>query len=317
MAKVVFTLNFHKFFDDVIFIPGVSFNFILCVKVEIICLHSPPQRGLRYANCLQDIRYYERQHENISTLWVQVNVMKQTNPSNHAMSGSFFVFLFILFSAFILSSKRCYFHFPSALHEKSQFDLVYAIVKIKSIAPPETITDAMGQTIRVMKRLAYNNISSVTIYFFNEFCDVPQKEKTYAINYLQIKNFHSERFFKTTERTKIEINESATIDIPDNFAHTETTIYNQGSCMWLRMPFDQLKQFSLSKGFNNYIHLPWLQQWSHARSWRFSGMYTWTNVCKRLLHCQWQSNGFWKKWKIDQSQFDNNIRIIAFMLWAT
>ena len=73
--------------------------------------------------------------------------------------------VFILFSAFILSLKICYFHFPSALNEKSKFDLVHVIVKIKSILPPETIIDAMGQTIRVMKDLPYNNISLVTVNF--------------------------------------------------------------------------------------------------------------------------------------------------------
>ena len=35
-------------------------------------------------------------------------------------------------------------HFPSALIEKLNFDLEHAFVKIKSISPPETITNAIG-----------------------------------------------------------------------------------------------------------------------------------------------------------------------------
>ena len=49
--EVVSTWNFQKLTDDVIFIPGVSFNFILCVAVEITCVHRtsslPAQKKLR------------------------------------------------------------------------------------------------------------------------------------------------------------------------------------------------------------------------------------------------------------------------------
>ena len=124
--------------------------------------------------------------------------MKQTNPSNHVMPVSFlFTFFFVLFSAFILFSKICYFHFPSALNEKSKFVLVHVIVKFKSISPPEIITDAIGQIIHVTKGLVYNNTSTVTINFYNEFGDVPQREKTYSISYMQVNNFNSERFPKS------------------------------------------------------------------------------------------------------------------------
>ena len=100
---------------------------------------------------------------------------------------------------------------------------MHVIVKIQSISSPETITDEIGQTIRVTKALACNNTSSVTENFYNEFCDVPQKEKTHSISHLQ--NFNLKRFLKSTERTQIEINESATVNTPDNFVDTETTIY--------------------------------------------------------------------------------------------
>ena len=60
-----------------------------------------------------------------------------------------------------------------ALNEKSKFDLVHVIVKIKSISSPEKITDTMGQILSVMKGLAYDNTSSVTINIYNESCDAP------------------------------------------------------------------------------------------------------------------------------------------------
>ena len=56
--------------------------------------------------------------------------------------------------------------------------MVHVNVNIKSISPPETITDAMGQTIHVTKGLAYDNISSVKINFYDEFSDVLSKQKT-------------------------------------------------------------------------------------------------------------------------------------------
>ena len=87
-----------------------------------------------------------------------------------------FLFCFsVFFSVFILSTKICYFYFPGALNEKSKFRLVHVIVSIEIMLPPETITDAMEQTISVTKGLAYGNTSSVTINFNNEFCEVPQK----------------------------------------------------------------------------------------------------------------------------------------------
>ena len=44
---------------------------------------------------------------------------------------------------------------------------------------------------------------------------------------MKVNNFNSERFLKTTERTQTEINESATIDTPDNFLDIEIAIYNK------------------------------------------------------------------------------------------
>ena len=83
------------------------------------------------------------------------------------------------------------------------------------------------ETIPVKRGLEYDNTSSVTIMFYNKLCNLPQKEKGYSISYLQINNFNWEKFRKTTERTQIEINESATIGTPENFVDTETTISNK------------------------------------------------------------------------------------------
>ena len=65
------------------------------------------------------------------------------------------------------------------------------------------------------------------IFFCKKVCDVPQKEISYSISYLQINSFNSETFRKTTELNQIEINESATTDTPDNFVDTETIISNK------------------------------------------------------------------------------------------
>ena len=130
-----------------------------------------------------------------------------------------FVFLFfILFPAFSLSSK-IFFHFLTVLNKRSKSHLLHAIVKIKSILPPETI-------IRVTKVLAYANTSSVTTNFHNELCDLPQKEKRYSICCLQINSFNSERFLRNTERTQTEIKKNSNNCTPDNFVDTETTICN-------------------------------------------------------------------------------------------
>ena len=146
-------------------------------------------------------------------------MIKQTNPSNLVSPVSFsFICCYFIFCLYSFL-KICYFHYPSALHEKLKFDLVHIIAKIKSILPTETITAAMGKTIRMAQY-------TITINFDHEFCDVRQNEETYCISYLLISNFNSWRFLKTTEVTQIEINESLTVSTPDNFVDTKTTIYN-------------------------------------------------------------------------------------------
>ena len=145
--------------------------------------------------------------------------MKKTSSSNHVIPASFLFFcFFFLFPAFSLSSK-IFFHFPTVLNKRSKSHLLHAIVKIKSILPPETI-------IRVTKVLAYANTSSVTTNFHNELCDLPQKEKRYSISCLQINSFNSERFLRNTERTQTEIKKNSNNCTPDNFVDTETTICN-------------------------------------------------------------------------------------------
>ena len=102
------------------------------------------------------------------------------------------------------------------MNEKSKFDSVHVIVKIKITSPPETITGAIRKAILVAKGLAYDNTSSVIINFYNEFCYVAQKDKA-CIRFLHMNNLYSERFLETTKHTQIKLNELATIDTPDDF----------------------------------------------------------------------------------------------------
>ena len=102
------------------------------------------------------------------------------------------------------------------MNEKSKFDLVHVIVKIKITSPPETITGAIRKAILVGKGLAYDNTSSVIINFYNEFCYVAQKDKAY-IRFLHMNNLYSERFLETTKHTQIKLNALATIDTHDDF----------------------------------------------------------------------------------------------------
>ena len=95
-------------------------------------------------------------------------MVKQTNPSNHVIPASFLYFCFLFYFLPLLFPQKYV-----IFNEKSKFDLVHVFVKIKSISSPETITDTMGQILSVMKGLAYDNTSSVTINIFNESCDVP------------------------------------------------------------------------------------------------------------------------------------------------
>lgn len=44
------------------------------------------------------------------------------------------------------------------------------------------------------------------------------------ISYLQIHNYYSERFLKTTECTKIKTDESTKINTPEHFVNTESKI---------------------------------------------------------------------------------------------
>ena len=100
-----------------------------------------------------------------------------------------------------------------------------------------------------------------------------------SISYLQINNFISERFLKTTERIQIEIHESANVD-------TETTIYI--------INVVSVKQKGL--GHEDLVGCT-------------CGL--------RFAKDSCIVNDKMKKWKIDQSQFNNNSSIITFMLWAT
>ena len=75
--------------------------------------------------------------------------------------------------------------------------------------------DAVGQTLRITKTLAFDKNFSITINFYDELAEVPENNKTFNIRYLQINNYISETFLKTTKRTKIEIDKVTKINTPD------------------------------------------------------------------------------------------------------
>ena len=91
-------------------------------------------------------------------------------------------------------------------------------MKITNILPP--IVDAFGQTLSITKALAFDNTLSIRINFYYDLAEVPQNNETYNITYLQIQNYNTEKFLKTTECTITKINK------PDDFINTESNIDN-------------------------------------------------------------------------------------------
>ena len=119
------------------------------------------------------------------------------------------------------------------------------------------------------------------------------QNRKHSITYLQINDFNSERFLKTTERAQIEIDESANVD-------TETTIYI------IKVSVNQkvLATIYTCPDCNNEV-TP-----GHEDLLRCTcGL--------RFVKDSCIVNDKVKKWKIDQSQLNSNSRIIMFMLWAT
>ena len=84
--------------------------------------------------------------------------------------------------------------------------------------PP--IVDAFGQNLSITKALAFDNTLSIRINFYYDLAEVPQNNETYNITYLQIQNYNTEKFLKTTECTITKINK------PDDFVNTESNIDN-------------------------------------------------------------------------------------------
>ena len=76
------------------------------------------------------------------------------------------------------------------------FDLVSVIVKVTNISLLETIVDAIGQTLRFTKALAFDITSSIRITFYHHFSEVPQNNKTCNTTCSQIHKYNSERFLK-------------------------------------------------------------------------------------------------------------------------
>lgn len=105
--------------DYVIFIPGVSSNFIPCVEIKITCV-PPPKTALGILIGCRMLGIVKGNMITFNTM--SLSECGETNhPIQPYFASFFFVFLFfILFSVFFLSSKICYLHFRSALNEKSR-----------------------------------------------------------------------------------------------------------------------------------------------------------------------------------------------------
>lgn len=183
---------------------------------------------------------------------------------------SFLFLFFILFSAIILFSRKILF----CVERKMKIRLGARYSQNQKYFTTRHNNQCKRETIPVKRGLEFDNTSSVTIIFYNKLCKVPQKEKEYSIIYLQINNFNWETFRKTTERTPIDINESATIGTPENFVDTETTISNKKV-----VSVDQKVLASTYPRPDRSNEVT-----TNHQIIRFC---MWANVCKRLLYCKW------------------------------
>ena len=53
------------------------------------------------------------------------------------------------------------------MNEKSIFDLANVVVKVTNILPSETIVDAIGQTLCIIKALAFEDTLATKIIFYH------------------------------------------------------------------------------------------------------------------------------------------------------
>ena len=98
-------------------------------------------------------------------------------------------------------------------------------MKIITILPPETITNALNQQMQVTKVLAYDDTNLININVYGELANTFEKDNVYSMTFLQIHNYSSQRLLKTTDRTQITIS-STNIETPSSIIDTQTDVLN-------------------------------------------------------------------------------------------
>ena len=98
-------------------------------------------------------------------------------------------------------------------------------MKIITILPPETITNALNQQMQVTNVLAYDDTNLININVYGELANTFEKDNVYSMTFLQIHNYSSQRLLKTTDRTQITIS-STNIETPSSIIDTQTDVLN-------------------------------------------------------------------------------------------
>ena len=106
--------------------------------------------------------------------------------------------------------------------------MVNVIVKVSNDLSPETIVDAIGQTLRISKASIFDNTLSIRINFYHDFRSTSKQQNIQhyllADSHIQFRKIRNAR--KTMERTKIETDEVTKINTPDDFVNAESNTGN-------------------------------------------------------------------------------------------
>ena len=101
-------------------------------------------------------------------------------------------------------------------------------MKVSNGLSPETIVDAIGQTLRISKASVFDNTLSIRINFYHDFRSTSKQQNIQhyllADSHIQFRKILNAR--KTMERTKIETDEVTKINTPDDFVNTESNTGN-------------------------------------------------------------------------------------------
>ena len=96
-------------------------------------------------------------------------------------------------------------------------------MKVKNILPPETIADAIRQTLIITKALAFDKNLSIRINLYHNLAEVPQI--THVQHYLLTDpQLQLQKTLNDNGKQKIEIDEVTKINTLDDFVNTESNI---------------------------------------------------------------------------------------------